>query len=44
MVSSANESDLLDFINEPLVNEELLEGEEIIFSCVVQKRNRFFAK
>ena len=44
MVSPANESDLLDFTNEPEVFGKLLEGEDIIFSCHVYKKNRFFMK
>ena len=44
MVSSANESDLLDFENEPEVFGKLMEGEDIIFSCHVYKKNRFYMK
>ena len=40
MVESSNESDLLDFVNEPEVNGRLFEGEEIIFSCYVYKKNK----
>ena len=42
MVESSNDSDLLDFVNEPEVNGRLFEGEEIIFSCYVYKKKRKF--
>ena len=44
MVSSGNENDLLNFASEPEVNGKLFEGEDIVFSCHVYKKNRFGMK
>ena len=42
--SSGNPNDLLKFGEEPDVTGKLFEGEEIIFSCHVYKKNRFGIK